>query len=154
MSEAGFQATLIETLVMGNKRKVLHIFRGFTPHLRKDRSFFSIFLFYSMNFGIPVAIIIRDGFYQTIKRIHNLPVTHYDDADAARTSDVAVSRLEIYSCEVREIGNYNLIVVLIRHLILVSQHGKCQSHHLQTYTLSCNIDPACHRLGKVTTSLS
>ena len=67
MSETGFQASLIETFIMSHQRKISHIFRCFTPDFRKDRSFFRIFLFDSMNLGVPVAIIIRNRFYETIK---------------------------------------------------------------------------------------
>jgi hypothetical protein len=63
-----------------------------------------------MNLGIPIAIIIGNRLYQTIKPINNLPVFHYDYADAAGAPDIAIRRLEIYGCKVREIWYYNLTI--------------------------------------------
>jgi hypothetical protein len=80
------------------------------PDDRKDRCIIGVFFFDSMDFGVPIAIMIWNWFYQAIKSIHNLPVFHNDDTDAACASDIAVSRLEVDSGKVREIGNYDLIV--------------------------------------------
>ena len=110
MSETCFQATLIECFVVSYQRQVSHKFRSLTPNDRKNRCVVGVFFFYSMNLGVQIAIMIWNWFYQAIKSIHNLPVFHYDDTDAARTSDIAVSRLEVDSSKVREIGNYDLII--------------------------------------------
>ena len=110
MCETRFQATLIKVFVMSHKRKISHIFRSLTPHLRENWRIIGIFLFDSMNFGVPITVMIWNWFYQAIKTIDNLPVFHNDDADTAGASDIAISRLEIYGCKVREIGNYYLIV--------------------------------------------
>ena len=110
MCETCFKATLIEVFVVSHKRKVSHIFGSLTPHLREDWRIIGVFLFDSMNFGVPIAVMIWNWFYQAIKTIDNLPVFHNDDADTAGASDIAISRLEIYGCKVREIGNYYLIV--------------------------------------------
>ena len=110
MCETRFQTTLIKVFVMSYKRKTFHIFRRLTPDGRKDWRIIRVFLFDSMNFGVPITVMIWNRFYQAIKTIDNLPVFHNDDADAAGASDIAVSRLEIYGCKVREIGYYNLII--------------------------------------------
>ena len=110
MGKTSLKATLIEILVMSYKRKISDKFRSFTPHLREDRCVVGVFFFDSMNFGVPIAIMIWNWFYETVKSIHNLPVFHYDDADAARASDITIRRLEVDGGEVREIGNYDLIV--------------------------------------------
>ena len=110
MSETRFQATLIEGFVVSYQRQVSHIFRSLVPYLRKNRCVVGVFFFYSMNLGVPIAIMIWNWFYKTVKSIHNLPVFHDDDTDAAGASDIAISRLEVDSCKVREIGNYDLIV--------------------------------------------
>ena len=110
MGKTSLKATLIEILVMSYKRKISDKFRSLTPHLREDRCVVGVFFFDSMNFGVPIAIMIWNWFYQAIKSIHNLPVFHNDDTDAARTSDIAISRLEVDSGKVREIGIYDLIV--------------------------------------------
>ena len=104
MCETCFQATLIKVFVMSDKRKVSHIFGRFAPYLWKNRRIIGVFFFYSMNFGVPIAVMIWNWFYQAIKSIDNLPVFHDDDADAAGASDIAVGRLEIYGCKVRRSG--------------------------------------------------
>ena len=110
MRETSLEAALIETFVMSYKRQVSYIFGSLSPHLREDRRVVGVFFFDSMNLGIPVTVIIGDRFYQTIESVHNLPVFNDDNTDAARAPDIAVRRLEIYGCKVREIGHYNLIV--------------------------------------------
>lgn len=133
MSKTSFQTTLVERLVVSYERQVFYISGSLMPDLRKSRSFLCIFLPDPMNFGIPVTIIIRDWSYQTIKTIHNLPVSYDDNSHTAGTSYITVCRLEIYSSKVREIGYNNLIIRLFQHIILLSQHGKYPSHHLRTY---------------------
>ena len=118
MCETSLKAALIEAFAVSDKRQVSHIFGCFAPYLGKDRRVFGILLLDSMNFGVPVAIIIGYRFYQTIESIHNLPVFHDDDTDAAGAPNIAISRLEIYGCKVREIGHYNLIIRQFQHLIL------------------------------------
>ena len=154
MGKTSLKATLIKCFIVSYQRQVSHIFRRLVPHFRKNRCVVGVFFFYSMNLGVPIAIMIWNWFYETVKSIHNLPVFHNDDTDAACASDIAISRLEVDSGKVREIGNYDLIVRRFRHLILLFQHGKYQSRHLRTYILKCNIDLVCHRLGTTTMSLS
>ena len=110
MSETCFKATFIERLVMSNERQSPHIFRSFMPDDREYWSLFRVFLFDSMNFGVPITIIIWHRFYKAIETIYNLPVFHYDDTDAACAPNIAVRRLEVDSGKVREIGNNDLIV--------------------------------------------
>ena len=154
MRETSLEAALFETFVMSDKRQVSHIFRSLTPHLWEDRRVVGVFFFDSMNLGIPVTVIIGDRFYQTIESVHNLPVFNDDDTDAARAPDIAVRRLKIYGCKVREIGHHNLIVSQFQHLILLSQRGKYLSRRLQTYIPKCSIDLVCRRLGTTVLSLS
>lgn len=110
MRETSLQAALVEAFVMSYERQVSHIFRCLIPDFREDWRIISIFLLDSMNLSVPITIVIRNRFYQTIKTIDNLPVSDDNDTDTARTSNIAVCRFEVYCGKVREIGNYYLIV--------------------------------------------
>ena len=95
-----FQTSFIEPAVVSHKRKSFNL-RGYLfPDTRKNRSIFSIFFRQPVDLLAEPLIVFRLRMYQTIERVHNLPVTDDNHSNAAHAGTALIGCLEINCCKI------------------------------------------------------
>ena len=99
-TEHSFQATFIESLVMGHKRQSLYQWLYLLPNHRKYRSLFCVSASESMHLRTPIIIIVGLWLNQRVERIHDLTITYNHHANRADAGALVVGCLEINSCKV------------------------------------------------------
>lgn len=91
-----FQASLVERAIMRHKRKPLNPGCNLLPNVREDRCVLGVFFRQSMHLLAEPLIVFRFRIDETVKLVHNLPIAHNNDADAAHAGPALIGRLEIY----------------------------------------------------------
>ena len=99
-TEDGFQAALVERLVMRHKRKPRYLRLYLLPHFGKNRRIVRVCSAKTMHLTAPVVVILRLRFDERVEAIHHLTTSNNNHANRAHRRTLIVGGFKIYSCKV------------------------------------------------------
>lgn len=99
-AEDGFQAALVERLVMSHKRKPRYLRLYLLPHFGKNRRTVCIRSAKTMHLTAPVVVILRLRLDERVETIHHLTSSNNNHANRAYRRTLIVGGFKIYSCKV------------------------------------------------------
>ena len=105
-TEDGFQAALIEGLVVGHKGKIGNLGLYLLPYLGKDGSILGIISTQAVHLTAPVVVIIWLWLDERVEPVSNLTVTHDDDANSADRRPFVVGCFKVYCSKVLHLTGY------------------------------------------------
>ena len=134
-AEDGFQAALVERLVMCHKRKPRYLRLNLLPYFGEDRRTVCIRSAKTMHLTAPVVVILWLWLDERVETIHHLTSSNNNHANSAYRRTLIIGGFKIYSCKIfhcckvifylfyvsNEIQIYSFFVAQLLLLISLSQ---------------------------------
>ena len=98
--ECGFQAALVERLVVCHQGQAFDERLNPLPHFGENRSVLRISGTKAVYLTTPVVGVLRFGLDEGLELIHYLPTAHDHHANRANRRALVVGSLKIYRCEI------------------------------------------------------
>ena len=99
-TEDGFQAALVERLVMRHKRKPRYLRLYLLPHFGEDRRIVCVCSAKAMHLTTPVIVILWLWLDERVETIYHLTSSNNNHADRAHRRTLIVGGFKIYSCKI------------------------------------------------------